>query len=304
MRTFLAAILACLILAAPAGAALTINLTFDASVTSLANSGTIQAACNYAAQQFTSNFTDPITIHITVVAVPGTTILGESLTNLNGTYTYAQVTAALTNDSKSASDASFVASLPVTDPTGGASFWIPTAQVKALGLSTAGLPASDGTFNFGAGWTYTFDPANRAVSGAYDFIGLAMHEMSEIMGRIPGLGTTAINGFPAYYPYDLARFKSSGTRSMNQTDTGVYFSINDGVTNLKTYNSTAGADLQDWAGGTNDSFNAFATVGVEEPLTAVDLTVVDIMGYDPVPEPAAVVAIMLVCAGLALRRAR
>ncbi len=65
------------------------------------------------------------------------------------------------------------------------------------------------------------------------------------------------------------------------TGTGVSFSLDGGSTNLKAYNSdfTGGADPQDWASGTNDAFNAFSDVGVINPLTEVDIRVMNILGY-------------------------
>ena len=58
--------------------------------------------------------------------------------------------------------------------------FIANAQAKALGLSPAHDPANDGTFTFNRNSSYTFDPANRAVSGKYDFIGVVEHELSEL----------------------------------------------------------------------------------------------------------------------------
>ena len=59
----------------------------------------------------------------------------------------------------------------------------------------------DGTFFFGTNQTYTFDPDNRKVPGAFDFIGTAEHEFSEIMGRTSQLTN---NGF-GILPFDLFR---------------------------------------------------------------------------------------------------
>ena len=78
--------------------------------------------------------------------------------------------------------------LPLTDPTGGQNFWLVVAQAKALGV----IPNDnnvDGTFTFASGSSYTYDPQNRQVAGKFDFIAVAQHELTEIMGRASELGT-------------------------------------------------------------------------------------------------------------------
>jgi hypothetical protein len=291
-------VLSAVVAAAPA-IGLTINLTYDPDSTFL-NAGlsstdiaNMKAAASYAASQFTNNFSDGVNVNIKVTAVHGTRTLGQSDAFLTSVSSYGGLRAAVAADAKTADDATALGpggSLPTSDPiVSNHAYMVTTAEAKALGLAPDDL-SNDGTFTFGGGFNYTYDPANRAVPGKTDFIGVAMHEFSEIMGRIPLMGQN-LSGSPDYMLMDLFHYTGAGVRGLNQGP-GRYFSIDNGTTLLKAFNNynANGGDPQDWAGGTNDAFNAFSSSGVENNLTAVDLRVMDVIGYDaaagsPTPTP-------------------
>jgi len=266
--------------------ALTINVTYDSSVTSLANAAQVETAFATAAQTIQNLYTNPITANITVYwgatgPFTGGISLGASQTQLLGSpaFAYPDLTNALRTARTTAADSNSVASLPPSDPTGGGPWLVPTAEAKVLGV--LGLspndPGLDGDVGFASDVSYTFDPNNRAVSGEYDFIGVAEHEISEVLGRIYALNS----GISGYVPYDLFRFTSSGVRSLNVSDSGVYFSVNDGVTSLKAFNPNNGGDVQDWQSSSPaDAYDAFLGTGQKGLLSSADLTALDILGYN------------------------
>ena len=272
----------------PSAQALSFHLTFDNSAT-LAPAGFLPAF-NSALQFYATTFTDPITINLQVgwgtinnqtLNPPGA--LGESFATGPGFFTYGQVKATMAGDAQSAADQTSVANMPATDPTGGAIFTMSNAEGKALGLVSANAPGIDGYVGFNSTAAFTFDPNNRAVPNEYDFIGVAEHEISEVLGRF-GLGQNgAASG--RYSPIDLFRYSSPGVLDLVPAN-GAYFSIDGGTTVINTFNGTAGGDLSDWAGATVDSFNESPTIGVQMGVSAGDITVMDVIGYNvAVPEP-------------------
>ena len=311
-------VLALLAIGVPAQASLIFNTTYDLSgdPTSLnANLNSTQISqwesdIAYVEGVYSGVFTNNpavsgnITINLNVQASAGTGILGESITNLVGSLTYSDVKAALAADATSTADAAAVTNLPSTDPTGGGHFLLATAQAKAMGLIPANGTAPDGTIAFGAGYNYAYDPANRGVPGEVDFIGLAEHEISEMMGRVGLLGAN-LDGSPDYGILDLFGYTAPGSLALQQQVSGAYFSIDGGVTRLQTYNDASdGGDAKDWASGTNDSYNAFMNGGVENGLSSADITELDVIGYTQTPEPGMLIPFLIVGAGFAAFRVR
>src|SRR5438552_3438352 len=298
-RTMRSVIVALAIAVSGPAVALTINLTYDPDSTftaaglSVADIANMKAAASYAASQFSDNFTDSVNVNIKVTAVSDPGTLGMSNTFLVSVSSYAALRATLSADSTTADDATVLSaggSLPAVDPIASAHMYLlTTAEAKALRLRADDF-TTDGTFTFGGRRSYTYDPANRAVAGKIDFIGVAMHEFSEIMGRISLMGER-LTGSPDYMLMDLFHYTGPGVRGLND-GAGRFFSIDNGTTLLKGFNDAAanGGDLQDWASGTNVCFNAFSNSSVKNDLTSVDLRVMDVIGYDfagssPTPTP-------------------
>lgn len=300
------AVVVTLFTATPASAQLVINPTFDSTFNSSfgTNAAAAQAAWIAAANTFTSNFSDPITVNITVKAVSGTSVFGQSSYFLNS-FTYTNLRNAVVADAKSASDATAIGaggSMVTSDPAPGThGWWVNFAQQKALGLRAGNNTAEDGITTFGAGNNFTF--SGPIAAGTYDFKAVAAHEISEVLGR-NGLSGGTIGGNPGYTLIDNFSYTGPGTKGLGN-GAGNHFSIDNGTTLQTAFNNAAlnGFDSRDWASQTPyvpDAFNQFENSGVENPVTAVDLQVMDVLGYDPVPvpEPAGVLVLLAAAAGV------
>ena len=149
------------------------NITYDTSVNSAPAGFT--AAIAYVASYYSSVFNDPVTVNLNlgwgeVAGQPlGAGALGQSETYLVG-LSYSQLRSAFQADAKTADDNAAVTSLPASNPTGG-NLFISTSEAKALGLTVN--TSIDGYVGFSSFANFTFDPNDRAVPGAVDFIGVA-----------------------------------------------------------------------------------------------------------------------------------
>ena len=90
----------------------------------------------------------------------------------------------------------------------------------------------------GSGYTYGFSPS-MIPKGAYDFSAVAYHEISEVLGRITGLESSA----PSFRSVmDLYRYTAPPKLAFNYWILSYLF-LNGGVTNLQSLNVTGGGDL-------------------------------------------------------------
>jgi WD40 repeat protein len=265
-----------------------INISYDASIAN-APAG-FKTAVQAAVEYLESVITTPITVNIAFGygEVDGQAIdadaLGESL-GIGSNYGYSQVVAALTAAATSPDDFASIAALPLTDPTNASPFLVTNAEAKALGLYEGGTDAIDGYVGLSAAAPFTFDPANRAVSNGYDAIGTLEHEITEVLGRVAYAGESLPGGAHQYAPLDLFRYLQSG--ELATTSSTASFSI-DGQLLLKQFDNGQGdGDPGDWettygiapVALTKDAFDGLAIPGVADVVTAVDLRVIDVLGY-------------------------
>jgi hypothetical protein len=216
--------------------------------------------------------------------------LGSSLT-YGATLPYLDYLSALAGDATTANDATALANLPVqaNNPVNGSSQIIAsTANLRALGFNAqppTGQP--DGTVSLN---TSIMNLSRTSIDPSkYDLMAVASHEIDEVLGigsALNGLTNGAPTPTGAVFPMDLFRYDQSGNRSFTSgLNAQAYFSLN-GATLLVRYNQTGGADFGDWysTGQPARVQNAFGTPGAT-PNLGVELTALDVIGYDLVPEP-------------------
>ncbi|HVB15548.1 MAG TPA: NF038122 family metalloprotease [Stellaceae bacterium] len=281
-----------------ASGGLIINVSYDSSVTSLgAGTSTTPSTAQFetafaaAVQYFTSTFNSSLTLSIN--AGWGEMTLGgvsNAVTSLGQSdfwiisSNYSSIRTALQAlPNQSADQQQAYGTLPTTDPTTGGNWILSQSQAKLLNLWTNNATTDDGGVGFSSSNSYTFDPNNRAVSGEFDFIGVAEHEISEVLGRVSAAGTTYGQTNNAYYPMDLYRYQAPGSRQLG-TGNPSYFSIDSGTTDLMNWNnpSLAGGDLGDWAATnpyTADAYNNQSQLGTKNDPTAVDTQLMNVLGY-------------------------
>ena len=271
-----------------------IEVTYDSSVTGAPAAFT--TAITYVVNLFDGLFTNPATINIDVGwgEINGIPLssgdLGESEESAAPAYSYDTVKNAFITTANASGDLSQLAAastLPTSDPTSGGTFDIGTADAKALGLIAGNSSAVDGYVGFSSSVSWSFIADATPAASAYYFIGTAEHEITEVMGRDSDLG--GYFNYPnAYTLTDLFRYSASGVRDLSpgRRNSTAYFSIDNGVTNLGSWNNNApNGDLGDWypagpAPGGNDAFNDYSNSGVVGALTTTDITLMNVLGWD------------------------
>ncbi len=207
-----------------------------------------------------------------------------------------------------------------------------SADAKALGLIAGNAAAQDATITFASTQPWDFDHGATINSAEYDFVSVATHEIGHALGF--GSGVDAIDesfgagplaslpptitqdGLTVYTVLDLFRHSTYADthQSSSTLDLSVggspFFSL-DGTTNLGLFSTGHyNGDGQE-AGHWKDNLG----LGIMDPtfakgergvVTALDITSLDVVGWDPraVPEPSTVVLTLIGVAAVAVRRWR
>jgi hypothetical protein len=163
---------------------------------------------------FDNTFTNPVTVNIDVgYGDLGTGALGESLTYIDDSYSYAQALAALKANQASPTQQAAYSTLPASSPLAGGTLWMATAEEKALGLPIANAPPVDGYVGFSSVYPFSYGINAQPGAGQYYFVGVVEHEITEVMGRDSWLGD-GLGGTTSYGVMDLFRYSAPGVRDL------------------------------------------------------------------------------------------
>ena len=271
-----------------------INVSFDQSLSSLP--AAFVGAINYVVAYFDSIFTNNVTVNIAVGygEVAGQSLGSGDLGESEGMYdevSYASATAALKQNAQSTLQSGAYATLPSSTPFVGDALYMTTAEQKALGLLAANDSAIDGYVGFSSSVNYSYSATATPGASQYYFIGIAEHEISEVLGRTSYLGETSGN-VATYSVMDLFRYSGPGVRDLTARpfSNTAYFSINGGQTNIDSWNTNPSGDLGDWSSSAGaDSFLAFTSPGAIDAYSAADNELMQTLGWDTAAGPVATV---------------
>ena len=235
-----------------------INLIWDTTVSTAP--ATFQAGIIQAAQLLCNSISNNIVLNIGITC--SGTGGGASAGPTSGYYeSYSTVYADLISHA-AAGDTTFSALPSGTAIQGQTQVAVWDAQLKLWGLATP-AGTTDGSATFATDINASLLP------------GVALHELTHAMGRIP-YGT-------APDIFDLFRFTAPGTMLFSGTipAAAAYFSLDGGKTILANYGT--GSDPSDFLNtgvqGATDAFNEYYSSSTLQTLSAIDLKQLDAIGY-------------------------
>lgn len=179
-----------------------------------------------AADLWEERFFDPITLRIDVgFQSLGNNIIGQTVPQQEIT-SYTDIRSALISDAIGLSDSVATANLPLgdslrfrtNDPSGAVildedgsinnqNLSVNRANLKALSLLVDDGISVDAEILFSSDFSFDFDPSNGIDTNAFDFVGVAAHEIGHALGFVSGVDIVdQFTGAGALAPFDLNPF--------------------------------------------------------------------------------------------------
>jgi hypothetical protein len=301
-----------------------------------------------AADRWSAVLHDDVSVNLNIgFSVLGTGILGSTGSS-RGTVSYDDYRNALVADAKSVTDWTAVSHLSQSsclnvmmngtgvNPNGvgsatpfldnncnanNSTIRLTTANARAVGLLGANDPLIDGSVSFSSTFTWDFDPTDGVNSNAFDFIGVATHEIGHALGFVSGVDTLDLNrsgnfsdaAFTYIAPADLFRCSTDSKAAGADLDFSAdkrtkYFSLDNCNNSIATFSTGRtfgdGQQASHWKDNLGIGIlDPTAGYGERLSITATDLALFDVIGWDTVPEPGTFALLAFGLAGMfGLRR--
>ena len=276
-------------------AGLTINATFDSSITNHYNAAAIEAMINRAIAIYELLFTNRITIRILFRYAPtapdGTPLPpGAAAQSVAVGYQvpWNDYISALRAHARGANDILANASLPGAALS--SNIITKSANGRSVGLNTAPAMFANGTVGTGGPYDgivtlnsfFPYEFTRPLGPGNFDAQRATEHEIDEVIGLGSRLGRPGND----LRPQDLFSWSSPGVRNISTSGTR-YFSINGGSTNIVNFNQNPSGDLGDWASNSCPQARPYVQNAFFCPQQASDIAAaspeginLDVIGYN------------------------
>jgi hypothetical protein len=191
--------------------------------------------------------------------------------------------------------------------------------------AAANVGTADSGITFNSDFVFDFDRSNGIAAGAFDFVGVAAHEIGHALGFISGVDILDINSPPVNGPFrddqftfvntlDLYRYSAASTAlgaiDWTASTSDKYFSLNRGVSSIASFatgeNFGDGRQASHWKDGLGlgimDPTFSRGELGI---IRENDLRALDVIGWNrasvvagatSVPEPSDFVGTLLFAA--------